>query len=156
MLTISIISLTVSILGIIISGVAIYIAIYVYQKVYKQAEIHHEESLRRTEAQHENNLREARINPVVGKYQELLNSHISSDIDALTRIGISNLLSEEEAREAIRQIANLQGGRNPLSSKQKEIEEVGVLRFFQNITRDQLKIQGKLDEIIGILRNDVK
>lgn len=134
----SIIALVISILGIVISS---GVAIYVYRKTYKQAEVHHEDSLR-----------ENRINAVVSEYQRLLHAGKSSDLYGLIQAGMGNLAYEEEAQEAIKRIANLQGQRNPLSTNQNDIEAVGVLRFFQNITDSQSKTPGKLEEIISVLR----
>ena len=148
--TLSVLALVISILGILISS---GVAIYVYRKTYKQAEVHHEDSLHKTAAQHEDSLRESRIGGVVSEYQRLLHSKKSSDLRGLIQAGMAKLANEEEAQEAIKRIANLQGQRNPLSTKQNDIETVvGVLRFFQNITDDECKTPGKLDEIISALR----
>jgi len=97
-----------------------------------------------------------RINAVVKEYGQLLRSHKSSDIPALIQAGICTLQNEGEALESIIRISNMQCHRNPLSDWKSAIEEVGVLRFFQNITYQQYMTPGKLDEIIRNLRSTSK
>lgn len=129
---ISVISLLISILG-------IFIAIYTFIKTN-----------RLSLSLHDDTKGETRINAVVFEYRRLYTSSQSSNISALIQAGMSTLQNESEAKEAIKRIATLHA--KPLSPYQKEIEEVGILRFFQNITFQQYNIPGKFDEIISELR----
>jgi hypothetical protein len=65
----------------------------------------------------------------------------------LIQAGIANLKNEDEAKEAIAQVANLQAGRNPLSNRKDAIEKVGILKFFQNITPQECQTS-EIDKII--------
>ncbi len=80
----------------------------------------------------------------------MIRDNISTDIPALIRANIANLQDEAEAKQAVVEISKQQG-RNPLSSKKEDIEEVGILNFFQNITLRQYKAQ-QIDEILNSLR----
>jgi hypothetical protein len=94
-----------------------------------------------------------RINVVINEYKKLLATNKSSDIPGLISAGIATLHDEEEAKEAVEAVANLQGKRNPLSSRQSEIEEIGILKFFQHITHQQY-ITNQMDSIIKKLREN--
>lgn len=139
---IAVTALIISILGIIISG---GIAIYVYRKTNIQTLILHEDSKRGE-----------RISSVVNKYHQLLVSHNSSDMVGLIRAGMATLKDDDEAREVIQSVANLQSQRNPLSNWQSDVEQVGILRFFQNITDKEFMEAGKCEEIIRNLRGSTK
>lgn len=134
-----------STIEIILLVIAIIIAIVVPIRLSKKDANHASEL-------HDNSEKTVRINAVVTKYAELL-KYQSSDIPALIQAGMTTLQSEEEAKEAVAQIANLQGQRSPLSSRESAIMEVGILRFFRNITLRQYQA-GKMKEIIDKLRKN--
>jgi hypothetical protein len=137
-IVISVVALILSIVGIVVSAC---VAIYV-----------HKESSEQNIALHEDSKREERVVAVVDEYRRLLNSNKSSDIPALIQAGMANLLNEAEASDTIRRIADLQGQRNPLSSKKNDIEAIGILKFFKNITYDDYR-NNKIDEVISNLRS---
>jgi hypothetical protein len=101
---------------------------------------------------HSDSKRQERINRVVSEYTDLRRNLKSSDIPGLIEANIAGLETEQEAKEAIRLISLTQNNKNPLSSLQQSIEEIGILKFFRNITRMDY-MTGKTTEIIKKLKD---
>lgn len=135
----ALISLAVSILAIFLAIISIVTAFRLNKK-----------SILHSSILHENMAKNHRIENVVNKYMELLYGSKSSDLHGLIEAGIANLSDDEEIKEACRQIANLQAQRDPIQYRKNDIEKIGLLKFFKNITLRQSK-SGELDEVINRL-----
>ena len=130
------VEITLLIVGIIVALAAIIVTIRLNKKNEKKViELHVDQQ------------RSDRIDAVVNEYAQVLRQGKSVDIPGLIRSNISTLKTEDEAREAVTKISNLQAQRNPLSSYQEKIEHVGVLIFFRNITLEQYKAN-QIDDVI--------
>ena len=114
-------------ISVVVGGLVAWVIFHYTKRYTKQLHEESKEEKRREES-------EKRILDVVDRY--LINTSKASGIEGLIRAGIKNLKNDDEIKDALNRIENIEG-KNVCQEYQK-IEEFGLYRFFQNVTKGEI------------------
>ncbi len=143
-------NITLPIIAIIISSLSPIVAILIYRRNKEHIKEIDSENKEFLQKLHNDKMRQSNVNNVVNKYFELTKSLKDTGISALIKAGLSNLQTENEAKQAIGNISS-SVAKHPLGRYQHDIEQVGILKVFKSINLEILKNPG-LDKVLSELK----